>query len=173
MAMSILESIRGTENGRVTPLIGRDFFTNLYSILHKAERSVLFTCFQSSYNAQKETSKTGRLLQQIYRAHERGVVVKAVVNKPRSGKQIAAANNHFINFLASGSIPYRLGRLDDTVHAKFFIIDNRILIVGSHNLTDAGLWDNYEASLAVESESAALTYLSYFDYLWQRGRKEG
>jgi len=171
--MIMLSDIRGTTEGEVTPLIGRDFFVNMYSMLSKAEKSVLFTCFQSSSSAKKETSKTGRLLKQIRLCHERGLHVRAVVNYPRAGNKMAASNNDFINFLHDSGILYRLGRPDDTVHAKFFVIDNRILVVGSHNLTNAGLWDNYEASLAVESESAALTYISYFNYLWTRGRMEG
>lgn len=166
----MLENIRGTTKGEVTPMIGRDFFANMYSLLHQADRSIYFTVFQSSSSVRKETSKTARLLQQIKTAHERGVHVRVLVNRPHKNSPIAAANNHLVNFLRDAGIEYRFGRAKDMLHAKFYLIDYRVLIVGSHNLTDAGLWSNHEASIAVESEHAALTYLSYFNYLWNLSR---
>lgn len=168
----MLENIRGTTTGKVTPLIGRDFFTNLYSMIGQAERSIIFTVFQSSSSVLKQNSKTARLLNRIHEAYESGIDVRIVINRPHKNSPIATANKYLVDFLKSSGIPYRLGKATDMIHAKFYVIDYRVLIVGSHNFTDAGLWSNHEASVAVESESAALTYVSYFNHLWSLGRDE-
>lgn len=168
----MLKNIRGTTKGEVTPMIGRDFFANMYSLIHLAERSILFTVFQSSSSVRNETSKTARLLQQIKKAHDRGVDVRVIVNRPHKNSPIAAANNHFVKFLDAATIDYRFGREKDMIHAKFYVIDYRVVIVGSHNFTDAGFWSNHEASIAVENENTALTYVSYFNDLWKVCRNE-
>lgn len=168
--MSLID-IRGTSHGIVTPLVGRDYFANMVDIIHKSERSIHFTVFQSSRNAANKRTKTGRLVASILKAKSRGVDVQCIINFPSRNYLTHAANNTIIRLFKENKIPFVLGRADDTIHSKFFIIDHSIVVVGSHNITDRGLWDNYEASLAVECPDAAAYYAAYFNFLYSRGRK--
>lgn len=166
-----LYDIRGTSEGIVTPLVGRDYFANMVNIIFRSKRSIYFTVFQSSRNAANARTKTGRLVSSILKAKERGVRVRAIVNFPSKNYMTHAANNTIIKLFQEHNVPFVLGRADDTIHSKFFIIDGSIVVVGSHNITDRGLWDNYESSLAVECIKAADYFASYFDFLYSRGRK--
>jgi len=52
------------------------------------------------------------------------------------------------------------------VHAKMLLIDNRIAVVGSHNLTKMGLTKNLEISLAVTFDNPQNELVAYFQNLW-------
>lgn len=171
--MAGLSDIRGTAKGMVTPFIGRDYFNNLVQLVAKSEKSLDMTVFQGSRQVVKKSSKTGRLWDSIARAHQKGVNVRILLHSPSASLKILSENVEFVRILEKSGVPYRLGRPDDTVHCKLVIIDGLITVCGSHNFTNRGLWDNYEASLAVESSETADTFKHYFDFLWRRSRQGG
>lgn len=61
------------------------------------------------------------------------------------------------------------------MHAKIFIVDGRVGLVGSPNLTGAGIGAkgknrrNFELAFLLESEQEVLPFLNYFDYAWMGG----
>jgi phosphatidylserine/phosphatidylglycerophosphate/cardiolipin synthase-like enzyme len=58
------------------------------------------------------------------------------------------------------------------MHAKIFIVDNRVALVGSPNLTGAGIGAkaaktrNFEIAFLFEGEDETAPFTEYFDYLW-------
>jgi phosphatidylserine/phosphatidylglycerophosphate/cardiolipin synthase-like enzyme len=61
------------------------------------------------------------------------------------------------------------------MHAKIFVVDGRIALVGSPNLTGAGIGAkaatkrNFEVAFLVEGEEETEPYMDYFDYVWMGG----
>jgi len=61
------------------------------------------------------------------------------------------------------------------MHAKIFIVDGAVALVGSPNLTGAGVGAkgndnrNFELAFLLESEAETAPYLDYFDYIWMGG----
>jgi phosphatidylserine/phosphatidylglycerophosphate/cardiolipin synthase-like enzyme len=61
------------------------------------------------------------------------------------------------------------------MHAKVFIVDGRVALVGSPNLTGAGIGAkaastrNFELAFLCEGREEALPFVNYFDYLWMGG----
>ncbi|MFH1115924.1 MAG: phospholipase D family protein [Pseudomonadota bacterium] len=61
------------------------------------------------------------------------------------------------------------------MHAKAFIIDGERALVGSPNLTGAGIGAksganrNFELAMLFEGEQEVLPFLDYFDYCWMGG----
>jgi len=52
------------------------------------------------------------------------------------------------------------------VHAKFILIDEKRLFIGSHNLTKAGLESNLECSAVIDYPNANNPAAVFFDRLW-------
>lgn len=52
------------------------------------------------------------------------------------------------------------------VHAKFILIDGKILFIGSHNLTKSGLESNLEISTIINFDDANNDANHFFDGLW-------
>lgn len=167
-----LDFIHDTHHAKATPLIGRGFFNIVIQLIAASQKSICVTVFQGSRQALKNQTKTGRLVSALVKAKERGVDVRVLIHSPATSFRILRTNEDFLTALRQGGLNYRLGRPDDTLHAKLMIIDDLVTICGSHNMTDRGLWDNYEAAVAVESAEIAQTFMKYFEFLWKRSRKE-
>jgi cardiolipin synthase len=58
-------------------------------------------------------------------------------------------------------------RLNDNVHSKVWVVDQRQVLVSSANLTQTGLWENYEAGLWVKDGEIARRAAEYFETLWE------
>jgi phosphatidylserine/phosphatidylglycerophosphate/cardiolipin synthase-like enzyme len=61
------------------------------------------------------------------------------------------------------------------MHAKIFVVDGRIALVGSPNLTGAGIGAkgkakrNFEIAFLLEGEHEVEPFMEYFDYVWMGG----
>lgn len=51
-------------------------------------------------------------------------------------------------------------------HAKFILIDSKILFIGSHNITKQAMTSNYEISMRYEFDSVVNEAEPLFDSLW-------
>ena len=58
-------------------------------------------------------------------------------------------------------------RMNDNVHAKMVVADRKELLVSSVNLTQTGLWENYEAGVWMRDEALAGKAAEYFEELWE------
>ncbi len=62
------------------------------------------------------------------------------------------------------------------MHAKIFIIDGSSALVGSANLTGAGIGAkscknrNFEVGFLLEGENAVEPFMNYFDFIWMGGQ---
>jgi len=62
------------------------------------------------------------------------------------------------------------------MHAKMFIVDGRLALVGSPNLTGAGIGAkgtgkrNFELAFLFKGEQDTRPFVEYFDYVWMGGQ---
>ena len=54
------------------------------------------------------------------------------------------------------------------LHTKAVCVDNKTLIIGSHNLTKRANTDNYEVSVAIQETEPILQFKTYFEKIWER-----
>lgn len=52
------------------------------------------------------------------------------------------------------------------LHTKAFSIDDKTVIIGSHNLTKRATTDNYEMSVMSQEFQVVQGYIDYFDRMW-------
>jgi len=52
------------------------------------------------------------------------------------------------------------------LHTKAICVDEKSLIVGSHNLTKRANTDNYEVSVLTQEYEPIIQFIDYFDKLW-------
>lgn len=53
-----------------------------------------------------------------------------------------------------------------TMHTKAILIDEKLLLLGSHNLTDRGTAENHEISVLIDEPDVTLQFMEYFNNLW-------
>ena len=93
----------------------------------------------------------------LKRAKERGVKVIVLVDGH------IKTNAEAIKILRSDGIVVRcVSKPYKHFHAKFIIVDNRLIIVGSHNLTNSALLFNREVSVVIENKVLSSELRSIF-----------
>lgn len=92
---------------------------------------------------------------ELLRAQLRGVQVRCLVDTEHMTKTFAT-----LGFNVRSVVNTRM------LHTKAIVVDQKTLIVGSHNLTKRANTDNYECSVAVQEPEAVLQFIDYFDRMW-------
>jgi len=67
----------------------------------------------------------------------------------------------FLEMFSPGTV-----RLNDNIHAKLVIVDNREILVTTANLTQTGLWENYEVGFWAENEELVSQAKEFFETVW-------
>lgn len=93
--------------------------------------------------------------QTLVRAALRGVEIKAIVN-----------NDEILKFLEANKIKAKKCRSKGLIHAKLLLIDDEIIIIGSHNYTQNAFTMNQEVSALIDDKEASAKYRGYFEALW-------
>ncbi len=139
----------------------------------------IYTCFTPNHNCQKKIIKSISLAEKeililcyyltakpiaeaLEKAFNKGVDVKIIAD--RSQRKSSAS---LINELANKGIPVWIDKSVTIAHNKVLIIDQKILISGSYNLTNAAEYRNAENILFIQSKELTKQYKCY----WQE-RKE-
>jgi len=98
-------------------------------------------------------------------AHDRGLSVNVFTSGARNGKQSAARK------LQESGIPVHLLSNGRSFHHKAIVIDDQLVIIGSHNWTLPALSESREISLAVRSAPLAFqmtqAIVSPFAAIWK------
>lgn len=98
-------------------------------------------------------------VQQVYiallRATARGVRVRVLTHFPEVAARMRMDGINAITVPATR-----------TLHAKMFILDSRIVGLGSHNMTKRSLERNHESSTLIEEPQAVANAEQYFNSLW-------
>jgi phosphatidylserine/phosphatidylglycerophosphate/cardiolipin synthase-like enzyme len=103
------------------------------------------------------------VLAALISAKNRGVIIEVII-EPRV---MDDDNSKMYSKLANAGINVRYASIRfQLTHAKFIIIDGKIVIVGSHNLTNAALNKNREASILVYDRHLASVFLETFNSDW-------
>jgi phosphatidylserine/phosphatidylglycerophosphate/cardiolipin synthase-like enzyme len=101
----------------------------------------------------------------IIRAHERGVVVRALVDSTQAGNQYADDER-----LEAAGVTVRRDIVTGSMHNKFLIGDSReggkAVLTGSYNFTKNATERNAENFVVLRLQYIAADYQAEFDRLW-------
>jgi len=121
----------------------------LERLFQEAEQEIMLTAYTIS-------SGTDLLFDWLEKALSRGVLVRLIINRLNDQSsdvvtrlyRIAKTYPHFhlYDFVAEG---------DADLHAKAVMVDRRLALVGSSNLSRRGMFTNYELGVLVEGPAAA------------------
>jgi len=73
-----------------------------------------------------------------------------------------------IRNLQDAGVSAKFGPSSPITHAKLWIIDQEITVLGSHNMSRRAVTVNDEASVKIVSKEVAGEFTRYFEALWNR-----
>lgn len=144
----------------VIPISDRGYFPIVHKEFQNAQNSIHIITFELKYYPQYRDSTENILIDDLIKAHERGIDVKIIVD------QYSKEDNAY-EYLRENEIAIKYDPENITTHAKLVIIDGKIVILGSTNFSFYGLEKNYEADVMIISEKFAQYFENYFERLWK------
>jgi len=140
---------------KVQTIIGSEFPRKVIPLINEAKLSIEIIVFDWRWYPQNPGGSVQLFNQSLVRAVRRKVKIRAITN-----------NNEIISTLTNVGIHAKKVISKKLVHSKMMIIDNRILIMGSHNYTQSAFQMNLETSLIIENQSTVERFLTFFNNLF-------
>lgn len=137
------------------PIIGAEYPKKVIPLIDGAKKNIDIVVYDWRWYPDQIAHPVQQLNAAIVRASQRGVFVRAVVNAD-------------LNLQVLNNAGIKARRLADkrTLHTKMILIDNRTLILGSHNFTRNAFGANIETSIAVEVPEDITRFTEFFNNLY-------
>ena len=145
----------------IVVLKNKDFFPALLKIIDDAQDEIFVSMFSFRTGVHKR-SYPDRILAHLASAVKRGVKVQVILENTGNPADALGGQNRQTKKLLEerGAVVY-LDSPKKTTHTKLIVIDRRLVILGSHNLTQSALKYNNEISLLVDSPDLAFEIRNY------------
>lgn len=135
-------------------IIGREYPQVVTPLIQEAQHSIEILVFDWRWYANEPNSSVQKFNTSILEASNRGVKVRALVN-----------NNIMPTILQLEKLSVRRVGSKNLMHVKMIIIDQKTLVIGSHNFSKRAFEINHEVSLLVNDENEIARCRKYFDML--------
>ena len=153
---------------KITPAIGSDYPKNVMPLVEQATTSIEIMMYTWKWYGHESAGGVQKLSLAINAAAHRGVKVRVILNVESMGHAITRINTKTRGFLERAGCEVKWGKLGIATHAKMVIIDDQILVLGSHNFSKAAFSRNPEASIIIDGREEIAAYRQYFKDLWQQ-----
>lgn len=136
-------------------IIGKQFADKVIPLINGAKFSIKTVVYDWRWYANDPGNTVQLFNQAIVRAVKRGVQTQAIVN-----------NDVILQTLKEVGIQAKMLQIAGIVHAKLMIIDDKTVILGSHNYTHNAFVVNQEISVALFDCENIADFNNFFDTLW-------
>jgi len=136
-------------------IIGKQYPKIVIPKIDEAKKSIDIIMFDWRWYPNDPGASVQLFNQSLVRAGRRGVNVRAITNF-----------GDIVKTLEKVGVKAKKLQSKNLVHAKIIIIDESIVIIGSHNFTQNAFNMNFEISCMFENSDNAKEYLQYFNNLW-------
>ena len=144
----------------VVPVSDRGYFGELHKALAGAKKSIHIAAFEFKYYPNYGNSSMNVIVNDLIEAKRRGVDVKVVVDE-------YSDRDNAYDVLAANGVEIKYDSNSTTTHAKLFIVDGEIVILGSTNLSYTSFEKNNEVNVLIRDGRVAGYFESYFRRLWE------
>jgi phosphatidylserine/phosphatidylglycerophosphate/cardiolipin synthase-like enzyme len=156
-----------TQEPRVTLLENEEYFDTLISHLTRAKQEVVVSMFLFA-PGDHDNNRANRVREALIEAAKRGVRVQVFLDISGDEDFSTEANRGVAKDLRRHGGTVRFDSPGRTTHTKLVVIDQRYLLLGSHNFTHSALRHNNEASVLIESPQLARQALAYLQRIGER-----
>jgi phosphatidylserine/phosphatidylglycerophosphate/cardiolipin synthase-like enzyme len=157
-----------SSEGKITPLVNGEYYPALISEIDNAQSSIDIVMYEFKwYDNNNSVVQLRNLL--VKRAEE-GVKIRIILDQSKWYGQItdlSKENKKTGEYLAEKGISVKFDSEKTTTHDKLVIIDDSVVLVGSHNWGSSALTANNEASVLIKDKEIAEYYKNYFEFLWK------
>lgn len=147
----------------VHKLTGQDYFPEVKRLLGEAKKSIYISMFIATYYSQHPNAWQNQLIEALIKAHNKGVKVKVFLDQSRVSSPKEQLNDFTYYYLKDAGIQVGYDILSIKLHDKLIVIDEKIIIIGSHNWSKNALKKNREASVVIYCPELAKEYIEWIE----------
>jgi phosphatidylserine/phosphatidylglycerophosphate/cardiolipin synthase-like enzyme len=152
------------EPDAVKVIFDKQYYPIALKVINEAKKSIDFAVFEIRYYPEYPQSPSNLLIDGLVLAAKRGVKVEVCLEQSKGYDQDNALDNLKVAYkLSNGGVNVYLGNPKKTLHAKFLVVDRRLVLLGSTNWSYYSLDKNRETNLLVDSPETAEELLVYFE----------
>lgn len=142
-------------------LTNEDYFPALLKAIDEAQSEIFISIFSFKAGLH-ENSYPDRIMGHLAKAVKRGVKVKVILETTdRLYDKLNSQNKQTGKLLEEKGVNVYYDNPKKTTHTKLAVIDEKIVILGSHNLTQAALKYNNEISILLDRPDLAKSARKY------------
>jgi len=138
-------------------VLGSAFKKEAIKIIKEAKESLKIAFFEWQFMALPRDPFIHEIDTEILHAKKRGVDIKILVNFQATKTKLCSAG-------LTARVP--VGKR--TMHAKFIIADEKIVLLGSHNISSNALRRNIEASFIIRHNDSIKSLSKYFNTIFDQ-----
>ena len=128
----------------------------------------------STFKAEITTKKRGKKLKEFFdlliTAANNGVNVFLLTNGQEHRGHIPDSNAYAIKYLQKTNVNVRVLPSARVCHAKLFMVDWQVAILGSHNLSVRSCHNNFEISAEIFDKNTIADLYNIFTQLWETAK---
>lgn len=143
-------------DGTTSLILDNKYCDTVIEFIRDAQSEIRLCAYAWRWYIDEPEIPIQRLNIELYRARERGVKVRCLVDTAATAQMLRDLNFN-VRYISTNRM----------LHTKAIGIDVKTLVIGSHNLTKRASSDNYELSLLTQEPQVVIGYNEYFDRMWQ------
>jgi phosphatidylserine/phosphatidylglycerophosphate/cardiolipin synthase-like enzyme len=136
-------------------IIGKNYPKMVIPLIDKAVNSIKIVVFDWRWYSEDPGNPCQLFNASIVRARKRGVNIQVCVNSQAIAQP-----------LTNNGIDVRIPISKNLIHTKFIIIDDKILVMGSHNFSQAAFTTNFETSIINNDPLQIQEFVLFFWSIW-------
>lgn len=157
-------------DSRTAILADQDFFPALIQAIDGAKHEILMSIFSFKVSGHKN-SYPDQIVYRLEQAVKRGVNVSVVLETTRnSDDDLNIQNRKTGKLLEKKGVRVYYDSPRKTTHTKLTVIDQRLIFLGSHNLTQSALRHNNEISVVIDRPDMAVDVQNYILHIIKEGK---
>lgn len=149
-----------------TPLPGQTYYPELIKSIKEAKTKIDIMQYQWNFYIGQPDNPVQKLNQELIYKIRNGLKCRILLNREGRAQHLTAINMKAGQYLKEAGATIKMGRINPITHAKLWLIDDGISILGSHNLSGRAFKVNNEVSIKVKSRPITNEYRRYFDAIW-------
>jgi len=155
-----------TIDKKVEAILGSEYPKKVIPLLESASQSIDIIMYEWKTYTHESAGGMEKLNLTIQKKARDGIKVRVLLNIESMGHALTKINSRTASFLQQKGVVVKFGQIGIATHAKMVIIDQKIVVVGSHNYTKGSFTRNQEVSVAIFGSEEARPFIDYFNHLW-------
>ena len=154
---------------KICLLYRTNFYPALLTAIENSKTSIYISVYQAVLKKEGKKYLINNIWRKLKEKKDEGLDVRILINQNFHSRDSKIINQSTAQNLILLKIPVKFYDKTKRGHSKVYIFDNRIAIIGSHNLSERAIRENIEMSIYIEEDYVVKEVEGHFLEEWRKG----